>query len=220
MGHKVHPKGFRIGVTRGWESLWFADSKRFVAFLKEDVRIREFLRKLLKDALVDHVDVERTRQEIKITIFAGKPGVIIGRGGAGIEDVTKKVKTKFFSGRRVKFALNVKEVQNAGLSAQIVGQQIAFDIEKRLPFRRVMKSTIEKVMKAGGHGVKVTIGGRLNGAEIARTETISNGKIPLHTLRSDIDFATVTAWTIWGAIGIKIWINRGEVFKNVQKVNE
>lgn len=217
MGHKVHPIAFRLGVTRGWDSIWFADTKNFVILLQEDVKIRAFLMKTLKDALVDKVEIERTRQEIKILIYTAKPGIIIGRGGTGIEDLSQKLKKKFFPGRRVKMSVNVKEVQNASFSAQIVGQQIAADIEKRMPFRRTMKGTIERVMKAGAKGVKVAVSGRLNGSEIARREMLAQGKIPLHTLRSDIDFANVTARTIWGAIGIKVWINRGEVFEEKTK---
>jgi small subunit ribosomal protein S3 len=212
MGNKVNPRGFRIGVTQGWDSLWFADSKNYVKLLQEDVMIRAFLMKTLKDALIEKVEIERTRQEIKIQIYSAKPGIIIGRGGTGIEDLSKKIKSKFFPGKRVKMSINVKEVQNVSLSAMVVGQQIAADIEKRMPFRRVMKGTLERVTKAGAKGVKVVISGRLNGSEIARREMLAQGKIPLHTLRSDIDYASVTARTIWGAIGIKVWINRGEVF--------
>jgi len=218
MGRKVHPIGFRIAVTRGWDSLWFADSKRFTALLEEDVKIRQFLKTLLKDALIDRVEIDRTRQELKLLIHSAKPGIIIGRGGTGIEDLSKKVKNKFFPGKRVKLSINVKEVPNASLSAQVVGLQVAADIEKRMPFRRVMKGTIERVLKAGALGVKISISGRLNGSEIARREMIASGKIPLHTLRADIDFASVTARTIWGAIGVKIWINRGEVFDKDKKV--
>lgn len=214
MGTKVHPKGFRLGVTRGWESVWFATNRaNYVKTLEEDVKLREFVSKLLKEALVDRVEIERTRDEIKILIHSAKPGIIIGRGGTGIEDLSKKIKKEFFRGRRVKMSVNVKEVQNPSLSAMIVAQLIAADIEKRLPFRRVMKGTIERVMKAGAHGVKVKIGGRLNGAEISRVESIAQGKIPLHTLRADIDFASYAARTIWGAIGVKVWINKGEVFE-------
>ncbi len=217
MGHKVHPKAFRIGVTRRWDSIWFADTKNYVVLLQEDVKIRVFLMKTLKDALVDKVEIERTRQDIKITIHSAKPGIIIGRGGTGIEELSQKLKKKFFPGKRVKMAINVKEVQNASFSANVVGQQIAMDIEKRMPFRRTMKGTIERVMKAGAQGVKVAVSGRLNGSEIARREMLAQGKIPLHTLRADIDYASVTARTIWGAIGIKVWINRGEVFEEKTK---
>lgn len=214
MGQKVHPNVFRIGVIRGWDSIWFSGKQTYKIFLKEDVQIRAYLKKQLKEAMVDHIEIERSRQEIRLTIHSAKPGIIIGRGGAGIEELTKKLRKEFFSGRRVKMTVNVKEIQKPSLSAQVIGQQIATDIEKRMPFRRVMKMAIDRAKKAGALGVKVRISGRLNGSEIARRETIADGKIPLHNLRSDIDFATVTAKTIWGAIGVKVWINRGEVFND------
>lgn len=212
MGNKVHPRGFRIGTTRGWDGAWFANSKLFQFLLKEDVLIREFLKKQLKEALIDRIEVERSRQDLKIWIHSAKPGIVIGRAGAGIEELVKKLKQEFFRGKRVNISINVKELQRPSLSAEVVAQQIATDIEKRMPFRRVMKMAIERVMKAGALGVKVRLSGRLNGADIARREGIAQGKTPLHTLRSDIDFASVPARTIWGAIGVKVWINRGEVF--------
>jgi small subunit ribosomal protein S3 len=213
MGQKVHPKVFRLGITRGWDGVWFAGKKNFPKLLQEDVRIRSYVMKTLKDALIDRVEIERSRQEVRLVIHAAKPGIIIGRQGSGIEELTKQLKKEFFRGRRVKISVNVKEVQQPSLSAQVVAMQIAADIEKRMPFRRVMKWTIQRVEKANAQGVKVTVAGRLNGAEIARSETIASGKIPLHNLRSDIDYASVMARTIWGAIGIKVWINRGEVFE-------
>lgn len=212
MGQKVHPKVFRIGTIRGWDGIWFAKQKTFRDFLKEDVELRDFLRGVLKEAFVDRIEIERTRQEVRIIIHSAKPGVIIGRGGAGIDELTQKLKRRFFSGRRVRISVNVKEIQKPSLSAQVLAQQIAADIEKRLPFRRVMKMAIDRSLKAGALGVKVVVSGRLNGAEIARREMIAQGKIPLHNLRADIDFATVPAFTIWGAIGVKVWVNRGEVF--------
>lgn len=212
MGQKVHPNVFRIGVIRGWDGVWFASKKGFMSQLKQDVEIRDFLRNLLKEALVDHIEIERSRQEIRLVIHSAKPGVIIGRGGAGIEDLTQKLKKVFFRGRRIKMSVNVKEISKPSLSSQVIAQQIAVDIEKRMPFRRVMKMAIDRALKAGALGVKIRISGRLNGADIARRETIAQGKIPLHNLRSDIDFATLPARTIWGAIGVKVWINRGEVF--------
>ena len=214
MGNKVHPNIFRIGVIRGWDGVWFAKKNGFKDLLKEDVEIRSFLKILLKESLIDRIEIERSRQEIRLIIHSAKPGIIIGRGGSGIEELTQKLKKRFFRGRRVKMSLNVKEVQKPSLSSQVVAQQIVSDIEKRMPFRRVMKMTIERSLKAGAQGVKITIAGRLNGADIARTETISQGKIPLHNLRSDIDFASIPARTIWGAIGVKVWINRGEIFEN------
>jgi small subunit ribosomal protein S3 len=220
MGHKVHPKAFRLSTIRPWEAAWFAKKDGFAGLLREDVRLRDFLRRELKEALVDRIEIERTRQQISVTIFSAKPGFIIGRAGAGIEDLKKKILTKFFPGRRVALSLNVKEVARPSLSAQIVGQQIATDIEKRFPFRRAMKQAIERVLKARAEGIKITLGGRLNGAEIARVETLAHGKVPLHNLRADIDFATVTANTIYGAIGIKVWINRGEIFEKTGSENK
>lgn len=213
MGNKVHPRGFRIGTTRGWDGSWFADRKMFQHLLSEDVRIRAFLKKELKEAQVDRIELERSRQDLKITIFSAKPGLVIGRAGAGIEDLSKKLKNTFFRGKRVNMSVNVKELAHPSLSSQVIGQQIAADIEKRMPFRRSMKSAIDRVMKAGALGVKIRVSGRLNGAEISRRESIAHGKTPLHTLRSDIDFASVRAETIWGTIGVKVWINRGEVFE-------
>jgi len=213
MGQKVHPKVFRLGIIRGWDGVWFANKKNFQNLLKEDVAMRSFLKKKLKDALVDRIEIERSRQEVRLIVHSAKPGIIIGRGGAGIEDLTKEIKKRFFPGRRTKLSINVKEVQKPSLSAEVVAQQIATEIEKRMPFRRVMKMARERVMKASAEGVKITVGGRLNGADIARKETISQGKIPLHNLRSDIDYASVMSRTIYGAIGVKVWINRGEVFE-------
>ncbi len=213
MGNKVNPRAFRIGVSQGWDAAWFSNPNQFRFLLKEDVQIRAFLKKELKEALIDRIEMERSRLDLKINIFAAKPGIVIGRAGAGIEELIKKLKTKFYPGKRVVVSINVKELKNASLSAQVVGQQIATEIEKRMPFRRVMKGAIERVMKGGAEGVKVAIGGRLNGGDIARREGIAQGKTPLHSLRADIDFASVTARTIWGAIGVKVWINRGEVFE-------
>lgn len=214
MGHKVHPKAFRLAVTHGWDASWFAAKRgAFSTMLREDVLIRAFLKKELREALVDRVETERARGKLTVTIHTAKPGIIIGRAGSGIDELVKKLKQRFYRGRKVNLQLQVKEVPNPNLSAAVVGTLIAFDLEKRMPFRRTMKSTIERVMKAGAQGVKIVIGGRLNGAEIARVETLATGKIPLHNLRADINFASIQANTIAGAIGVKVWINRGEVFQ-------
>lgn len=212
MGHKVHPKVFRLNTVYSWDSKWFARGKNYVSSLKEDVEVREFMRKALKEAGLNNVDIERTPKQLTITVHVAKPGVVIGRAGAGIEDLKKKVLKTFYRGRRVTLNINVQEISKPTLFAEIVGQQIAQDIEKRLPFRRSMKMAIERVMKSGAKGVKLTLSGRLNGAEIARTETISHGSIPLHNLRADIDFARVRANTVYGVIGIKVWVYRGDVF--------
>ncbi len=221
MGHKVHPKAFRLATVKSSDATWFAkDFKNFSENLREDVQIRKFLVKELKEALVDRVEIERTRQHINILIHSAKPGFIIGRAGAGIEDLKKKILKMFYRGRKVALNINVKEVTRPSLSSNIVGQQIASDLERRFPFRRSMKMAIERVMKAHAEGIKITLGGRLNGAEIARVETLATGKVPLHNLRADIDFASVTANTLQGAIGIKVWINRGEVFEEKKKVED
>lgn len=220
MGNKVHPKAFRLSTIYGWESKWFASGKNYVTALSEDVRIRDFLRKQLRDAGVDKIEIERTPKHVTVAVYAAKPGFVIGRAGAGIEELKKKIVSNFFRGRRVTLAINVHEIARPALSAEVVGQGIARELEQRMPFRRSMKMAIERVMKGGAKGVKMTLAGRLNGAEIARTETLSQGSIPLHNLRADIDFARVRATTLQGVIGIKVWIYRGEVFGGEVKIEE
>ncbi len=188
--------------------------------LKEDCQIREYLRTLLKDASVDRIDIERSANAMTVIVATAKPGLIIGRSGSGVEELKEKMRKKFFPKRKVTFNLNVIEVQRPGLSATIVAQSMVADIEKRLPFRRVMKTTAERVEKAGAKGVRFVLSGRLNGAEIARREMLSHGSVPLHNLRADIDFAQGVARTISGAIGIKVWIYRGEVFDTRRKDRE
>ncbi|MFA6522488.1 MAG: 30S ribosomal protein S3 [Patescibacteria group bacterium] len=217
MGTKIHPKVFRLSTIYRWDSKWFASRKNFVGFLRDDVRIREYLMKELKEASVDSIMIDRNSNKISVTIYSGKPGFIIGRAGAGIEELTKKIQKKFFRGKRIALTVNVSEVAHPSLSARIVGQQIASEIEKRMPFRRSLKMAVERVMKSGAKGVRVMVGGRLNGSEIARREARSEGSIPLHNLRADIDFARVTAHTIWGTIGVKVWIYKGEVFETAEK---
>ena len=212
MGSKIHPKSFRLQTIYDWDSKWFAPRRKLVELLKSDVRMRAFIKKSLKDAAVDEVIIDRNANKIIITIFSAKPGFVIGRSGAGIEQLKKDLTTKFFSGKQVNLNINVKEIGNPSLSAAVVGQQIASEVERRLPFRRSMKMAAERVMKSGAKGVKIAIGGRLNGADIARTETISQGSIPLHNLRADVNYEHTTANTIWGTIGVKVWIFRGEVF--------
>lgn len=212
MGTKIHPKAFRLQTIYGWDSKWFAPRGKYVAYLKEDVQLRSFVKKALKDAAVDNVFIDRNSDKITVTVISAKPGFVIGRSGAGIEELKKKIMNKFYRGKRVTLNINVKEVANPALSSQVVGQQIAGEVERRMPFRRSMKMAIDRTMKANAKGIKVSISGRLNGSDIARTETLSQGSIPLHNLRADIDYADVTAYTIWGTIGVKVWIYRGEVF--------
>lgn len=216
MGQKIHPKVFRLNTIYDWDSKWFAKKDKYISSLREDVRLREYIKKQLKDAAVDSVIIDRNSDKVNITIISAKPGFVIGRSGAGIEDLKKKLQTKFYAGKNTSINLNVKEVHNPSLSAAVVGQQIANEVERRLPFRRSMKMALERIMKAGAKGAKIQIAGRLNGADIARTETVSQGSIPLHNLRADIDYAHVEANTIWGTIGVKTWIFRGEVFDKAE----
>lgn len=213
MGHKVHPKVFRIGTTTTWPSRWFAREANYRALLKEDLALRLFLKKELKDAQVSQINIERSRGSLAITILTGKPGLVIGRSGVGIEELKKNVLKKFFKGKKVQFQLNVAEPPKAALESTIVAQQVASDLERRMPFRRVLKSTMERTKKAGALGVKIAVSGRLNGAEIARREWLGWGKIPLTNLRADIDYAQETAHTMAGAIGVKVWIYRGDIFE-------
>lgn len=213
MGHKVHPKLFRIGVTDTWPSRWFARGTSYRAQLRQDIGIRAFLMKQLKDAAISKVSIDRSQGVIAVTIHTGKPGAVIGRGASGIEDLRKKVINEFFRGQKVNVRLDVVEVAKANLDAAIVAQQVVSDIERRMPFRRVLKQTIERAKKSGALGVKVAVSGRLNGAEIARREWLGWGKIPLTSLRADIDFANTRAATQAGAIGVKVWIYRGDVFE-------
>lgn len=214
MGQKVNPKIFRTGVIRTWPSRWFSEGEKYIQNLKEDTDVRRFLTKELREAGVDRVEIERSANKLNINIFTAKPGLIIGRGGAGIEDLKKKVHTKFLKKHRLnEINMNITEFDRPNLSAQIVAQAMAIEIEKRMPFRRVMKQAIARIEKSGALGVKVIIKGRLNGAEIARSEMLTTGSVPLHTLRADIDYCRLAAHTTYGAIGIKVWIYKGEVFE-------
>lgn len=218
MGHKVHPRIFRTQVIYTWDSRWFG-KKSYAKFIEQDLRIREYLLKRLKDAQIDMIGVERSAKDMTVTVFAAKPGFIIGRGGKGLDDIRKDIERRFLQ-MSLKVKLNIKEVRSPSLSAQVVAQTIASDLERRIPFRRVMKQAMERVMKAGAKGVKICLGGRLNGVEIARTEKMATGTVPLITLRSDVDFAFNEAHTIYGQIGIKVWICHGQVFGRKDKLTE
>ncbi len=214
MAHKVHPFVFRLGTTTQWPSRWFARKEAFSQHLEQDHEIRSFFVRELKDAALNRVDIERSRGTITVTLHTAKPGVVIGRSGAGIEELRKKATKRFFPMQRGKVVFNVavQEVARPGVEAQLVAQGVVQDLERRMPFRRVLKMTLERVRKAGALGARICVSGRLNGAEIARTEKLGWGKIPLTNLRADIDYAGVTAKTIAGSIGVKVWIYRGDVF--------
>lgn len=212
MGHKVHPRAFRIGTTTTWPSRWFARNELYRDQIQMDHKTRTFFRKALRDAGLSSIFIERSRGAVTITLTTAKPGVIIGHSGSGIEDLKKKFLHEFYRGKKVQLQINVQEVPKAGLESPVVCQQVIADLEKRMPFRRVLKQTIERTKKAGALGVKISVSGRLNGAEIARREWLSWGKIPLSNLRADIDYFQDFAKTMMGTIGVKVWIYRGDVF--------
>jgi len=216
MGQKVHPRIFRTGIIYSWDSKWFATKRNYARLLEEDTKLKKFLRAKLKEASVDRIEVERTPRAMTVTIHSAKPGFIIGRGGTGVEDLKKSLRELISKGKKVKekinLNLNIIEITNPSLSAAVVIQSMIADTEKRLPFRRVLKTHLERVQKAGAKGVKLQMKGRLNGAEIARDEKLSWGSVPLQNLRADIDYASDFARTIFGTIGIKAWIYRGEIF--------
>lgn len=218
MGQKIHPKSHRLGIIEDWNSKWFSNKQNFRNQLKDDVDIRRFLAKRLRDARVENVFIERTGKdnEIVVNVHTAKPGMVIGRGGEGIEEIKKEIEKKVLLGK-TKIKLNIHEVRQAALSAPVVGQNIGYDIERRMPYRRTVKQALENVKKAGAKGVKIQVKGRLNGAEIARCEMFSWGSVPLHTFRANIDYAEVQANTTYGCIGIKVWIYKGEILDDHDK---
>lgn len=222
MGRKINPKLFRLGLSENWRSRWYA-GRDYVEFLRQDITIRKFLNTKLKDSGIDKIEIERNRGEMTINILAAKPGLIIGRGGSGIEDLKKQVLAKFID-RNTKLQINITELSNPSLSSAVIVRSVADDLERRIPFRRVMKQNIDKVMKAGAKGVKILVSGRLNGVDIARREKLVEGTIPVSTLRADVDYSRGVATTTYGVIGIKIWIYKGEYFvkkdKKQQEVKE
>lgn len=214
MGQKVNPHGLRVGVIKGWDTQWYADKKDFGAFLKEDYDIREFIKNTYYASAISKVAIERAAGRIAITIYTARPGVLIGKAGAGIE-VIKKQLAKVTKGKQV--SVNIIEVRKPDCDAQLVAESIAAQLEKRASFRRCMKQAIGKSMRMGVKGIKVMVSGRLDGAEIARCEQYHDGSIPLQTLRADIDYGVATAHTTFGAIGIKVWIYNGEVLGEARR---
>jgi len=206
MGQKVHPYGFRVGYNKDWHSHWYA-KRDFAAFLKEDLELKRDLKKRFMGAGVSHIDVERAANRLKIIIYTSRPGIIIGRKGSEIEKLKEDLSKK--TGREV--IVSIQEIRQPELNAQLQAEKITQQLEKRIAFRRAMKKTIEESIRFGAEGIKVMIAGRLNGAEIARTEWTLEGRLPLHTLRADVDYGFATALTTFGIIGVKVWIYRGEI---------
>ncbi len=216
MGQKVNPHGLRVGVIKGWDAKWYANKKNFADNLVEDNKIRKFVKKELFSAGISKVEIERAAKRVKLNIYTAKPGVIIGKGGAGIEALKGKL-TSFVNNKNV--LINIVEVKNAESDAQLMAENIAAQLEKRISFRRAMKQTMQRAMKHGIKGVKTACSGRLGGAEIARTEQYHEGTIPLQTLRADIEYGFAEADTTYGKIGVKVWVYNGEVLptKKVEK---
>ncbi|MFZ5634522.1 MAG: 30S ribosomal protein S3 [Bacillota bacterium] len=207
MGQKVNPKGLRLGIIKDWDGKWFAGKKDFSTHLLEDVKIRKFIKNKLYAAGISRIQIERAANRVKVTIHAAKPGIVIGRGGAEVENLRRELEK--LTGKQIH--VNIAEIKVPEIDAQLVAENAAAQIEKRIAFRRAMKQVVSRSMKMGAKGIKVACSGRLAGAEIARTEWYSEGKVPLHTLRADIDYGFAEANTTYGKIGIKVWIYKGEV---------
>jgi len=216
MGHKVHPYIFRLGIVNDWKSKWFS-RKKYKDFLEQDVKLRSFIAKKLDKAGINSIKIERSVNFINIIIGASRPGLVIGRGGSGAEELKKEIKEIIEKSEigtaNLEVRLEIEEIGQPTTRASVIAIEMAGQLEKRMPYRRVMKQTLDKIIQNKEvKGAKVMVGGRLNGAEIARTEWLKKGRVPLQTLRSDIDYAQATAYTTYGTIGVKVWIYKGEVF--------
>lgn len=213
MGQKVHPTGIRLGFIKDWRSVWYADAKDYADKLNSDIEVRNYLHKKLANASVSKIKIERPAQNAKVTIFTARPGIVIGKKGEDVEVLRNELTKKM----GVPVQVNIEEIRKPELDAQLVADGIAQQLEKRVMFRRAMKRAIQTAMKMGAEGIKVSIAGRLGGAEIARTEWAKEGRIPLHTFRADIDYATSEALTTYGILGVKVWIFKGEVLPGQER---
>jgi small subunit ribosomal protein S3 len=216
MGQKVHPVGIRLGISADWNSKWYANSKDYPNLLNADIKVREFLKKKLANANVSRIQIERPTRAAVVTIHTARPGVVIGKKGADIENLRKDV-AKLIGLHINNVKINIEEIRKPELDAQLVAESIAQQLERRVMFRRAMKRAMQNTMRMGAQGIKINVAGRLNGAEIARSECYREGRVPLHTLRADIDYGFAEALTTYGILGIKVWIYKGEVFDLEQK---
>jgi small subunit ribosomal protein S3 len=212
VGQKVNPHGLRLGIIKTWDAKWYA-GKDYAKNLHEDLKIRKFLKEKLYASGISQIETERAANRTKVTIHTAKPGMVIGRGGSGIEELRKNLKA--LTGKAID--VNIAEIKHAEMSATLVAENIASQLERRIAFRRAMKQSVGRTMRMGALGIKVTCGGRLGGAEIARSESTREGSIPLHTLRADIDYGTAEAHTTYGRVGVKVWIYKGEILPEVKK---
>jgi len=214
MGQKVHPTGIRLGVVKDHNSVWYADSKTYAQNLINDLEVREYILKKLDAASVSRVKIERPAQTARITIFTARPGIVIGKKGEDVDGLRKELSAKM----GVPVHINIEEIRKPDVDARLVAQNVAQQLERRVMFRRAMKRVVQNAMRQGAEGIKVQVSGRLGGAEIARTEWYREGRVPLHTLRADIDYATYEAHTTYGVIGVKVWIFKGEVIGEGEEV--
>ena len=207
MGQKVNPHGLRVGIIRGWDSKWYANKRNFADYLIEDNKIRKYVKTKMFTAGIEKIEIERSANRVKLNVYTAKPGMVIGKGGSGVEGL--RVDIEKMTGKTI--IVNVEEVKVAELSAQLVAENIANQLERRISFRRAMKQSIQRTMRSGARGIKTAVAGRLGGADMARTEGYSEGNIPLHTLRADINYGFCEANTTYGKLGVKVWIYKGEV---------
>ncbi|HPZ90942.1 MAG: 30S ribosomal protein S3 [Firmicutes bacterium] len=213
MGQKVNPIGLRVGIIRDWDARWYAEGKEFVETLHEDIKVRDFIRRQLPNSGISRIEIERAANRMRVTIHTAKPGVVIGRGGAGIERLRQELDK--LTGRQTH--INIMEIRVPELDAQLVAESVAAQLEKRVAFRRAMKQAMGRTMRAGAKGVRIMVSGRLGGAEMSRTEWYTDGTVPLHTLRADIDYGFTEAKTTYGQIGVKVWIYKGEILPKQKK---
>lgn len=215
MGQKVHPTGMRIGIIKNWTSTWYADTKNYAAYLQADLQVRDYLRKKLSNASVSRIQIERPPNEIKVIIHTARPGIVIGKKGEDIERLSAEVSAMAGNMARV----SVQEIRKPELDASLVAESVAQQIERKIMFRRAMRRAVTNSMRLGALGIKICVSGRLNGAEIARSESYREGRVPLHTLRADIDYGTANSNTTYGVIGVKVWIFKGEVFSMEERTD-
>ncbi|MDY2521714.1 30S ribosomal protein S3 [Weissella confusa] len=218
MGQKINPTGMRVGIIRDWDAKWYANKKDYVTALHEDLKLRKYIETKLADASVSRIEIERTANRVNISIHTAKPGMVIGKGGSEVDALRNELSKLVAKGERVH--INIIEIKKPDLDAHLVGSQIASDLERRVAFRRAMRGAIQRAMRAGAKGIKTQVSGRINGADIARVEQYTEGTVPLHTLRADIDYSWDEATTTYGQLGVKTWIYRGDVLPEKKSVKK
>ena len=216
MGQKVHPTGIRLGIVKDWTSKWYADSRNYADYLNKDLEVRDFLKKKLAHASVSRIQIERPARNAMITVHTARPGIVIGKKGEDIEALRKEVSEKM----GIPVHINIEEVRKPELDAQLVAESVAQQLERRIMFRRAMKRAVTNSLRLGAQGIRINVAGRLNGAEIARSEWYREGRVPLHTLRADIDYGFAEARTTYGVIGVKVWVFKGEVFDSTEQAQD